>query len=78
MINALPAVVLCLLLGDAVNRLPGLPLPGPVIGMLSLLTLRFVPVSAGPTTELPVLSHDAWPSPPPLIRAPSIAWVRLS
>ena len=39
MIKALTVIVLCLLLGDAVNRLTGLPLPGPVIGMLLLLAL---------------------------------------
>lgn len=85
MIQALTEIVVCLILGNAINYVTGLPLPGPVIGMMLLLglllyrggpdngmkqachgllrnmALLFVPASAGLITELPLLSHDAWP-----------------
>ncbi len=85
MIKAVTEIVVCLILGDVSNHVAGLPLPGPVIGMLLLLglllyrggpdhgmrqvchgllhnmALLFVPASAGLITELPLLSHDAWP-----------------
>jgi holin-like protein len=42
MIQALTEITVCLILGDAMNRVTGLPVPGPVIGMLLLLALLLV------------------------------------
>jgi holin-like protein len=39
MTRAVMMIVVCLLLGDLINRLTALPLPGPVVGMLLLLAL---------------------------------------
>jgi holin-like protein len=44
MIHALLAILACQLLGETASRTLGLPVPGPVIGMILMgLALRFVP-----------------------------------
>lgn len=39
MLKALSTLFICLVVGNAIARLTGLPLPGPVIGLLILLAL---------------------------------------
>ena len=60
MINALLALLLCQLLGEAFTTAFGLPLPGPVIGMVLMLGL-FLAVPRSVATVRPVaqgfLSH---------------------
>lgn len=60
MIHALIAILLCQLAGEAATGLLGLPVPGPVIGMLLILGILVAsPRAAGllrPTAE-GILSH---------------------
>jgi len=42
MLNALTALILCQFIGEVIARAVGLPLPGPVIGMVLLLVFLVV------------------------------------
>ena len=55
MLKAIISLFLCLVVGDAINRLTGLPLPGGVIGLV--LMLAFLIWRGGPDQPLKETSH---------------------
>jgi len=60
MIPALAALLVCQLLGEALVRTLGVPVPGPVVGMaglLALLVLRPAWLAALKPTTTPLLQH---------------------
>jgi putative effector of murein hydrolase LrgA (UPF0299 family) len=47
MLEALTLILVCQLIGEACVLFAGLPVPGPVLGMLLLLAWLFVPAGVG-------------------------------
>jgi holin-like protein len=60
-LRALTVLIVCQFCGEVTARAAGLPLPGPVIGLVLLLrhlSLLFVPAGVGIVTQLDALERD--------------------